>query len=170
MQSCLPWWHYGLPKLQQCVTNLLTNWSYNAWLGNQGWSYITDINDEQCQRFIWGLCCGYPMKIPTCTSKSKVSHQYLQVLLCIIRKDVYVPWNAEMPTISIYFQGGLVWESGSFLSNVYNSMGVASPKIREALKFVQRFTKKSYNFQGASLRIREAWHLWKWHEPRWRKI
>ena len=27
--------------------------------------------------------------------------------------------------------------------NVYNSMGVASPKIREALKFVQRFTQKS---------------------------
>ena len=64
-----------------------------------------------------------------------------------------------MPTISIYFQGGLVWESGRFLSNVYNSMGVASPKIREALTFVQRFTQKSYNFQGASLRIREAWLL-----------
>ena len=64
-----------------------------------------------------------------------------------------------MPTISIYIQGGLVWESGRFQSNVYNSMGVASPKMREALIFVQRFTHKSYNFQGASLRIREAWHL-----------
>ena len=62
------------------------------------------------------------------------------------------------------FQGGLVWEwseSGRFLSNVYNSMGVASPKIREALKFVQRFTQISYNFQGASLIIREApWKLY----------
>ena len=58
-----------------------------------------------------------------------------------------------------YFEGEFVWESGRFLSNMYNSMGVASPKIREALKFVQRFTHKSYNFQGVSRRIRETWHL-----------
>ena len=36
---------------------------------------------------------------------------------------------------------------------------MTSPKIREALKFVQRFTQKSYNFQGVSQRIRETWHL-----------
>ena len=58
-----------------------------------------------------------------------------------------VGYITEMPTISIYFQEGLVWESGKFLSNVYNSMGVASPKLREALKFVKWFTQNSYNFQ-----------------------
>ena len=64
--------------------------------------------------------------------------------------------TAEMPTISIYFQGGLVWESGRFPSNVYNSMGVASPKSREAFKFVQQFTQNSYNFQGDFLGISET--------------
>ena len=61
----------------------------------------------------------------------------------------------EMPTILIYFQGGLVWESGRFLSNMYNSRGVASPKIRGGIEIYKNHTI----FQGASLRIREAWHL-----------
>ena len=91
--------------------------------------------------------------IITSTHQNTTHHKTVQVSTVLsIFKYLKNKCTPEMPTISIYFQGGLVWESGRFLSNVYSSMVVASPKIREALKFVQWFTQKSYNFQG-------AWHL-----------
>ena len=48
-----------------------------------------------------------------------------------------------MPTISLYFQGGLVRESGRFLSNVYNSI-VASPKNQGGIEICAAMHTKNH--------------------------
>ena len=54
-----------------------------------------------------------------------------------------------MLTISIYFQGGLVWESGRFLSNVYNSIQVASPKMQGGIEICAAIHTKIIQFSGS---------------------
>ena len=68
-----------------------------------------------------------------------------------IKKDNWSNLGAvsEMPTISIYFQGGLVWESGRFLSNVYNSMGVASTKNQGGIEICAAIHTKIIQFSGS---------------------
>ena len=68
-----------------------------------------------------------------------------------IKKDKWSNLGAvsEMPTISIYFQGGLVWESGRFLSNVYNSMGVASTKNQGGIEICAAIHTKIIQFSGS---------------------
>ena len=143
---------YYLPKLYTCFNIHLHQDIFHSLFIVQGLIMLTFT-----QMMIYAMI----LQCNLCTRMYIGIHRDIKVLgmeLPGMRKEeIHV---SEMPTILIYFQGGLVWESGRFLSNVYNSMGVASPKFREALKFVRWFTQKSYNFQGASLILREAWHLW----------
>ena len=65
------------------------------------------------------------------------------------------------PNLTVYtrYANLYIQLSGRFLSFAYSIIGIIFQKIREALQFVWSDVSNKQIFQGASLKIREDWHL-----------